>query len=543
MRVNLSKTGSTIVQSLRLFPMEALAGFFFFIMFCIQEGMSYRDVWNSRLDNMLSLFPAFIVLIYALHRLCKGNLRFLYYLSTFLFIPFLWVDLESFVYSYSYFFTLLLSAFVLLACKCKWDNPSFARNSLQTVVDLVVAFFTGHVLSLTLWAIYSSVIYIFNVDDAFSFAYIYMFILLVVIPVLFCHLQEKESEAYVPRFMEIILNYILSPGVIIYTGILYLYCIVITLKWELPKGGIGYMVLAFVICAMAGRMSQQIVSKRFYDWYYNSFSWIAFPPLVLFWIGTIERISTYGFTDSRVYLLASGLLMTLYIFFLFFKRLANYQLMAILSMGCIVLLTYIPGISAESIGIYSQEQRMVKYIHKLDMLDATTQKLKKGVKFSAVEDSLKWNDSRELKACYDYLERKTSNEYMESKYGACDFVFEDGNGSLSLYLNPKSGIDINGYTHFYPFENTGAYTDKLDDKGILTVSRIIDNKVVLRYNVDSCMNQNTHLISGYEDRVANTDLLVTRNDSCLLIIGYIYYTYDGTKYHCNNLNINTIITK
>ena len=139
------------------------------------------------------------------------------------------------------------------------------------------------------------------------------------------------------------------------------------------------MVLALAIFAMAGHMFQLLVSKNIYGWFYSHFSWIAIPPLILFWVGTIERITTYSFTASRVYLFISGILMTFYIFFLFSRKIGNYQLMAVVSSICIVILTFIPGISARSIGIHSQKQRLERYISRLDMLDSVTHKLKQGV--------------------------------------------------------------------------------------------------------------------------------------------------------------------
>lgn len=287
----------------------------------------------------MSLFPAFMVLVYSLHQLLyptKG--RILYYLSVLLPLPFLWVDLSHFVFTISYTFTLILAFFILLACKCKWENLSFARNCMHTFVSLIFAFFIGHLLALAVWGLYSSVVYIFNMERYDFPEYIYMFCLFVVIPLLYCHLQEKESEEHAtPRFMEIIINYILSPAVIVYTAILYIYFITIAIHWELPKGGIGYMVLALAIFAMAGHMFQLLVSKNIYGWFYSHFSWIAIPPLILFWVGTIERITTYSFTASRVYLFISGILMTFYIFFLFSRKIGNYQLMAVVSSICIVI--------------------------------------------------------------------------------------------------------------------------------------------------------------------------------------------------------------
>ncbi|WP_455587144.1 DUF4153 domain-containing protein [Bacteroides sp.] len=542
MKINLSKVGADIISAFKKYPMEALSGLLFFVFFCVED----LSDWNSSADlikhlrDVMSLFPAFIVLVYGVHQVLYSKVKILYYLSVLLPLPFLWVDLSHFVYSISYTFTLILAFFFLLACKCRWKNLSFAKNFMQTFVSLVFAFFIGHLLALAVWGLYSSVVYIFNIDRTDFPQYAYMFCLFVVIPLLFCHLQEKENEEKAtPRFMEIIMNYILSPAVIVYTAILYLYFVTIAIHWELPKGGIGYMVLALAIFAMAGHISQYFVSKKIFGWFYSHFSWIAIPPLLLFWVGTVERITAYSLTTSRVYLLVSGILMTLYIFFLFSRKLGNYQLMVVVSSICIVILTFIPGISAKSIGIHSQRQRLEKYISRLDMLDSATHKLKQGVIFSET-DSLRWQDARELEACYSYLEKETSVRYMEDKYGICDIsTRRDWH-----YMSPMfpDGINVEGYTHYYPEDICrGKYTSDVED-GVITIRHKESNKVIVSRDIDAYMNSHRAWMQDEVVDSISTELFITRNDSCMLVLNNIIYE-SGARIHCTSATVGAIFIK
>lgn len=543
MKINLSKIGTDSIQVLKKFPVEALTGLLFFVLYCIQDSLDYQNysVWRGQIRDVMSLFPSIILIIYSLHQVCKGRSRIIYYLSVLIFIPFLWVDLDKFVFSISYSFTLLFALFVLLASKRLWDNASFAKNSIQTFVDLVVAFFTGHILTLAIWAILASVIYIFNIELRNYIDYIYIFSLFVVIPLLFCHLQERESEARLPRFMEIILNYILSPAVIIYTGILYLYFVVIAINWELPKGKIGYMVLAFILFSMIGRMSQLTLSKRLYDWFYDHFSWIAIPPLILFWIGTLERISAYSFTESRVYLLVSGVLMTLYISFFLFKRMRSYQLISLISALCIALLTYFPGINAKSIGIHAQERRLEKYITELDMWDAVTHKMKQGVTFSR-NDSVSWQESREMMACYDYLSDEIGYKKVQEKYGYCDVVKSTQNRYMDIQTGNKN-INIEGYTnlYLYKYDNTNKYNMTLNE-GIIAIVRKKDNKTIISRDIDAYMNSHKQKMLDFAADSINTELFIIRNDSCMLILKTINYKGD-INYSCTSATVDAILFK
>lgn len=546
MKFNFSKLGGEIFLVFKKYPAETLTGVLFFVLFCVEDNLhweSSRDLMRN-ITYTMALFPAFIVLVYGLHQFTSSHpvAKMLYYASILLPLPFLWIDLSHFVFHIPYAFTLVLSFFVLLACKCKWKNPAFAINAMHVFVSLLVAFFIGHLISLAVWGLYSAVVYIFNVTRYDFPQYVYMLCLFVVTPLLFFHLQEKENEGMsIPRFVKIIINYILSPAVIAYTAILYLYFAAIIISWELPKGGIGYMVLALGVFALAGHLSQLLVTKNCYGWFYKHLSWIAIPPLILFWIGTVERITTYSFTASRVYLLVSGLLMTLFILSLMSRKLGNYQLMAVLSSVCIAALTFIPGISARDIGIYSQERRLVKYISRLDMLDADTHKLKQGVVFEK-SDSLRWIEARELKASYSYLEDEIGSDDLKEKYGKCDISIN----SNWHYMSPvfPQGIDVEGYSRCYlrsNYEEVKEFVSDVD-QGVVTIRRKSDNKVIISRDIDAYLNAHRSLMLDEAADSVSSELFITRNDSCMFVLENISYE-SGARLHCTNATVNAIFMK
>lgn len=94
MKINLSKVGADIISALKKYPMEALLGLLFFVFFCIEDQLSWESSSEliKHIRDVMSLFPAFMVLVYSLHQLLyptKG--RILYYLSVLLPLPFLWL--------------------------------------------------------------------------------------------------------------------------------------------------------------------------------------------------------------------------------------------------------------------------------------------------------------------------------------------------------------------------------------------------------------------------------------------------------------------
>ena len=167
------------------------------------------------------------------------------------------------------------------------------------------------ILNLAVIAIVASFFYIFGIDEPkHLYEHIIQFIWFVLAPQVCCTLiRQNEDEVTEPfKILRLILNFILSPAVIIYTVILYTYFIKIVFEWDLPKGGVAWMVMAFITATLVGRVAQSILSQRYYDWFYNRFTLIAIPPLIMYWIGSIYRIRLYSFTESRFYLMVAGLL-------------------------------------------------------------------------------------------------------------------------------------------------------------------------------------------------------------------------------------------
>lgn len=446
-----------LLRNVRNFPVEALLGITCFALYCVDS--SFRpDEAVVGIDGVLALSPLFYVLAYCCNRLCTGRFRCIYYLSYAFFVPFLFVDLSLSLSSWGYGFTLLFSFFLLLIVCGRKENALFARDVLTTVVNLFVSFIVGYILYFTVLAIYTSVIYIFGLSSSFDFwEYWFMIVQLVFIPLLFCISQQLfgRTSRDVSGFVKVVINFILSPAVIVYTAILYVYFIRIAFLWELPKGGIAYMVLAFVIVSLAGRMSQLVLERRYYDWFYNRFSIISLLPLTIFWIGTIERICTYGFTDSRVYLLLAGVLMTLYMLLLLFRQLSEYRLMLIVASVGIAVFTFVPGISARSIGISSQLHRLQNYARQLGIWDETSNKLLPNAQTEETPENASLR--REFIGAYDYLCSAWGEEKTQSRLGNNYVEYDESDGDevcKSPYIHRDAlPIDITGYNRYYSLTN------------------------------------------------------------------------------------------
>lgn len=113
--------------------------------------------------------------------------------------------------------------------------------------------------------------------------------------------QFDEQATSFPKFLRIILCYIVIPLLLVYAVILYGYTAKIIITWELPKGGVAYLVSGFgclgVIIYLASYPLHQ--TSRIIALYKQHFFKLLLIPLLLLAAGIYTRIHDYGITEER----------------------------------------------------------------------------------------------------------------------------------------------------------------------------------------------------------------------------------------------------
>ena len=518
MNTKLKSLFQQLLQSPRRFPVEAALGVVFFIIAVWDSESSTWNEASARMESavnsdILWFFVPLVALSFWLHRVN----RWAYLTSFFLFLPLMALDLKPFLWTYGFAFTYVLAG-ILLVVGNRWlDNRSFAAHALHVVTQMFFGLLITGILNMAVMAIVASFFYIFGIDEPKHFyEHIIQFIWFVLAPQVCCTLiRQNEDEVTEPfKVLRLILNFILSPAVIIYTVILYTYFIKIAFQWDLPKGGVAWMVMGFITVALVGRMAQSILSKRYYDWYYNCFTLIAIPPLIMYWIGSIYRIRLYSFTESRFYLMVAGVLMTLFVLMLWKKRTRRYQLMALIFGAAIILFTYIPGISAKSIGLSCQKQRLTQLINELKLTDAKTGKLSDDIDMRRIkQDSLLCEQYKDVTSVIDYVRHEIGTDEFKKQYG--EWSHSEYNFNFNKSKNPydygnwferKKPVDLGDYNIMLP-EN--QYTCNFRNKRVIVKNNDV---VVLEYPINSIVRKDTMLLHHPEQ------LLTYRNDSLMLVL-------------------------
>ena len=520
MNTKLKSLLQQLLQSPRRFPVEFALGVAFFIIAVWDSESSTWNETSARMESavngdILWFFVPLMALTFWLHRVN----RWAYFASFFLFLPLMALDLKPFLWTYGFAFTYVLAGILLIVGNRRLDNRPFAAHALHVVTQMFFGLLITGILNMAVVAIVASFFYIFGIDEPKHFyEHLYQFIWYVLAPQVCCTLiRQNEDEVSEPfKVLRLILNFILSPAVIIYTVILYTYFIKIVLQWDLPKGGVAWMVMGFITVALIGRVAQSILSQRYYDWFYNRFTLIAIPPLIMYWIGSIYRIRLYSFTESRFYLMVAGVLMTLFVLMLWKKRTRRYQLMALIFGAAIILFTYIPGISAKSIGLSCQKQRLTQLISQMKLTDAKTGKLIDEIEDMRriKQDSLLCEQYKDVTSVINYVRHEIGDDEFKKQYGEwshSEYTFNynrsNGNYSNDNWYTRKKPVELGEYTIMLPQE---AYQSNFNDQTVTITQG--EKKVVLSYPIQEVIRQDTMLLHHPEQ------LLTYRNDSLMLVL-------------------------
>lgn len=138
-------------------------------------------------------------------------------------------------------------------------------------------------------------------------------------------LEVMEQETSYPKGLKIFTQFVLLPLEVIYLVILYVYTGKILVNWQLPDGGVAYLVLAFSIAGIFALLLlyplREISGERWIKLFSKRFHIALLPLTVLLFVGIFRRIHDYGITENRyiVAVLAFWLLF-ITIYFLLSKK-------------------------------------------------------------------------------------------------------------------------------------------------------------------------------------------------------------------------------
>ncbi len=174
-------------------------------------------------------------------------------------------------------------------------------------------------------------------------------------------LHQLNEETSYPKGLKIFTQFVLLPLVTIYLAILYAYLIKIGIKWQLPKGWVSYLVISFSI---AGILSLLLIYpireaegnnwiKVFSRWFYRA----LYPLILLLIIAIYKRVSDYGITENRYYILVLAVWLAAIAAYFLLSSVKNIKVIPV-SLCLIAFLSSVGPLSSFSVSKRSQMNRL-----------------------------------------------------------------------------------------------------------------------------------------------------------------------------------------
>ena len=375
--ISLSLISGKAIRSFHRFTIPLLISFCTAIVLLWITDHRENDAYFSELVRFVIVsslaLPAFIgMTTYCERYSVKMSLKLVYHAALLVLSLFYFLSLPETVNEIS------AARYVLLSIAAHL-SVSFAPFLINSDVNGFWQYNKTLFLRILTSALYSSVLFgglslaILAIDNLFDIkiddlTYLRLFILIAVvfntwfflsgIPKDFSGMEQDRSY---PNGLRIFTQYVLLPLVSIYLLILYAYGSKILFTFIWPHGWVSYLVIGF---STAGILALLLVwplrSQDEYKWikaYARSFFMALFPLVVLLFSSIYLRISEYGITANRYFIIVLAIwLLGIAAYFLFSVK-KNIKLIP-LSLFFIALFSGYGPWSAFEVGVRDQKQRL-----------------------------------------------------------------------------------------------------------------------------------------------------------------------------------------
>lgn len=297
-----------------------------------------------------------IAIVYSMNKLCHGMKRWIYYTSPLIWIAFISSDNIQFTESQA--IPILIGICIGSSLFIAVANKKKESEFVQYLIIFIFTVATAFLMSLIFFVLFSVVDYSTRFALAINdfgekdLLYICMFSSYIVFPILFAyllHLRKRWELRKEDILLNILVNYIIAPGIFLFTMTFFLYAIRISWTNRLPQGEIATLALAYLSAIFVGELLSHFSKNRFWAWFFHTITFWTLPALILLWIATIVRLQ-YGFTEARGYLVLIDLWFTLIFISRILPRMRlGYQTILIIMILSLAATTYLPFINFHEI--------------------------------------------------------------------------------------------------------------------------------------------------------------------------------------------------
>lgn len=185
-------------------------------------------------------------------------------------------------------------------------------------------------------------------------------------------LDYLEKDGTYPVILKFFTQFVLIPLLFIYLIILYIYSFKIVINWELPRGWVSYLVLAYsIVGILALLLVYPLKEEKAKSWvkiFSKLFYYTIIPLIVLLFTAIFTRILEYGYTEPRYFVLLLALwLLSVVVYFVFNKKASiKFIPVSLFIFGAFSLI--FPYLNAFSVAKRSQKNELVNLLNDNKLL-------------------------------------------------------------------------------------------------------------------------------------------------------------------------------
>lgn len=425
----------------------------------------------------------------------------------------------------------------------------------RTFLWFCISFLTGSILTAGLLALVGSFHWLFGLQVAEQWYSTLAILTLLTTPVLLFLAripegEEKHSDvAVISKYLIFVIRYLFVPLMALYLIVLYIYGLLILIHWELPNGGVGWLVSALMAGCIIVELGLYPVmrsgeGKPFERWIVRWLPVLILPLLLLMTVGTVRRLSDYGITPPRLYLLTFNLWCYAVCIGLFVGRARRIRWI-MTSLAAVFLLTSALPVNYTTISLRVRRHKLDRLIGNTLPADLPMDEEALATWFHSFDGRQQCQIHDELDILLDIDPRSVADLTTITRTNilpwAGDEALEEENRSVQLAFDSPFAVP-EGYSHFYECERT--YLSEVDKEakvmpdGSIRIEREVDGqsaKIALfigEKEISSCLEEpkRTTPLLGYSADstyvlvVTDIDLNLARDSTISWgsIYGYLF---------------------
>lgn len=265
------------------------------------------------------------------------------------------------------------------------------------------------------------------------------------------YFDKLEGIHIYPKGIKIFTQYILLPIVTVYAIILYVYFIKVLITRDWPVGWVVYLVSGYSFLGIFSFLLlypiYNIEQNKGVRLFTKIFFYSIFPLLIMFFIAISKRISEYGFTENRIFIVLTGIWLFFISIYLIITKYKKIRMVPV-SIVIIAFLSVSGPWNVFKISKWSQKQRLENILIKNNLFkDGTVVKTTK---------TIDTKDDVEICSILTYFADMHGYKSMQPLFKQnLDTIFETD--SLRYYtsyngvkkLTEIMGIEYNIYEPYY----------------------------------------------------------------------------------------------